>query len=155
MIGLLVDHNIERHARLLWGQFSEPDWRGMHVAGLATLVDAGIDPDASDRDLWLFCQDNGLLLLTANRNMDGDDSLEAVIRQSGTDQSLPVLTLSHPDRVLLVACTGNSVLIGLPTSPSTWLGIAEHRGCSFHEVSVGRIVQAFNTGSCTGRGNHE
>jgi len=38
-------------------------------------------------------------LLTANRNMRGEDSLEAVIRQLAGPDSLPVLTLADPDRV--------------------------------------------------------
>jgi hypothetical protein len=99
MIGLLVDHNIEQHGKLLWGQFSETDWRGLNIARIATLQQVGLDSLASDREIWLFCQREAWLLLTANRNMLGQNSLEAVIRQLGGPDSLPVLTLADPDRV--------------------------------------------------------
>jgi hypothetical protein len=100
MIGLLVDHNIERHGRLIWTQFAAVEWQAMNLSSLATLDQLGIGANASDREIWLFCQHESFLLLTANRNMDGDDSLEAVIRKHGRHDSLPVLTLADPDRVL-------------------------------------------------------
>jgi len=100
MIGLLVDHNIERHGLLIWAQFEVVDWQSMNLSSLATLDQLGIDANASDREIWLYCQHEGHLLLTANRNMDGENSLEAVIRRHGRRDSLPVLTLADPDRVL-------------------------------------------------------
>ena len=100
MIGLLVDHNIERHGRLIWSQFATADWQAMNLSSFATLDQLGMDASASDREIWLFCQHEGFLLFTANRNMDGEDSLEAVIRRHGRHNSLPVLTLADPDRVL-------------------------------------------------------
>ncbi len=36
--------------------------------------------DASDRVVWRTSQDRTLILITANRNADGPDSLELVIR---------------------------------------------------------------------------
>jgi hypothetical protein len=101
MIGLLADNNIEGHARLLWRQFAEADWQSMGVSHLVTLGNLQIAVETSDRDIWLFCQSEDLLLLTANRNMDGVDSLEAVLREQAIDQPLPVLTLADPDRVLI------------------------------------------------------
>ena len=92
MIGVLVDHNIERHGQLLWGQFAPADWQGMQVSTFRSLVDVGLVASASDRIIWQYCQAHSLLLLTANRNERGEDSLQAVIGQ--------VLTLANPDRVL-------------------------------------------------------
>ena len=45
-------------------------------------------------------QDRQIVLLTANRNHDGPDSLEAVIRGDTNPASLPVFTIADADRVL-------------------------------------------------------
>ena len=100
MIGILADHDTALQARLIWAQVSVLDWRRLQVSSLAVLGDEGLPPSASDRAIWLVCQHVGLLLLTANRNMEGPDSLEAVIRELGDANSLPVLTIADPDRVL-------------------------------------------------------
>jgi hypothetical protein len=36
------------------------------------------------------------VLITANRNSDGSDSLDAMIRAESTAESLPVMTVSDP-----------------------------------------------------------
>jgi len=41
-----------------------------------------------------------MILLTANRSMKGKNSLEQVIREENTSASLPVITISNPDRLL-------------------------------------------------------
>jgi hypothetical protein len=41
-----------------------------------------------------------MILLTANRSMKGKDSLEQVMREENTSESLPVITVSSADRVL-------------------------------------------------------
>lgn len=38
-----------------------------------------------------------MLLLTGNRNMDGEDSLEQTLRAENTPTSLPVITISRID----------------------------------------------------------
>jgi hypothetical protein len=103
MIGVLVDHNIELHGELIWKQFNSTDWVGMQVSGFPSLAECGLDAQASDRTIWLYCQKHGLVLLTANRNKRGDDSLQLVIEELGTPDSLPVLTLANANRVLVDA----------------------------------------------------
>lgn len=39
-----------------------------------------------------------MILITANRNMKGSDSLEQMIRQENTATSLPIITIGNPDR---------------------------------------------------------
>jgi len=97
---VLVDHNIERHGQLLRGQFTPADWQGMQVSTFRSLIEVGLHVSATDRIIWQYCQANSLLLLTANRNERGEDSLQAVIGQLGSADALPVLTLANPDRVL-------------------------------------------------------
>ena len=41
-----------------------------------------------------------MILLTANRSMKGKDSLEQVMREENTSESLPVITVSNADRLL-------------------------------------------------------
>jgi len=50
--------------------------------------------------VWQTCQREDLVLLTANRNLEGEDSLEATLRAFNTLTSLPVLTLSTPAKIL-------------------------------------------------------
>ena len=57
------------------------------------------------------------MLLTGNRNMDGDDSLEQVIREENHGAALPVLTISDLDRMIerpyRDACADRLVEIGI------------------------------------------
>jgi hypothetical protein len=101
MIAVLVDHNIERQGRVLWSQFSETQWRAMQVSSMVGLIDAGLAPEASDRVIWTFCQRQQMLLLTANRNRRGEDSLQSVIDELNDSASLPVLTISNVNRILI------------------------------------------------------
>jgi hypothetical protein len=41
-----------------------------------------------------------MVLITANRNSEGEDSLERASQRLNRPDSLPVLTLADPDRVL-------------------------------------------------------
>lgn len=50
--------------------------------------------------MWRKCQSNQLILVTANRNAKGQDSLEATIRQLNTPDSLPVITLANARRLM-------------------------------------------------------
>jgi hypothetical protein len=60
----------------------------------------GLPYDSSDAVVWRACQREGLVLITANRNADDPDSLEAVIRGENQPDSLPIVTISDPDRIL-------------------------------------------------------
>jgi hypothetical protein len=59
-----------------------------------TFANVGLPAEASDAVVWHLCQQRQLLLITANRNKDGEDSLEATIRMANTPSSLPVFTLA-------------------------------------------------------------
>ncbi len=65
-----------------------------------TLQEAGLAADTSDQIIWRFAQENQMLLLTANRNAKGKDSLEQAIRKEGTATSLPVITIGNLDRLV-------------------------------------------------------
>lgn len=56
--------------------------------------------DSNDRAVWRLAQANKMILLTANRSMKGEDSLEQVIREENQADSLPVITIGDADRFL-------------------------------------------------------
>ena len=99
MKGLLSDANIEGHVRALARILDGDAWREVWAAlnlSLRFFRDVGLAPNASDAAVWSFCQQEELILLTANRNESGPDSLEAVLRARNSPTSLPVFTLADP-----------------------------------------------------------
>lgn len=64
---------------------------------LIMFSDIGLSDNANDRVVWRFAQAEKMILLTANRNMEGDDSLEQIIRTENTLTSLPVVTIANID----------------------------------------------------------
>jgi hypothetical protein len=100
VISILADHNIEGQASLLWGTLNSMGWLELMSIRLMRFADAGLSADSTDREVWEFVQQQKILLLTANRNMDGEDSLEHVIRELNAPSSLPVITISNADRMI-------------------------------------------------------
>jgi hypothetical protein len=102
VITLLVDANIDGHVKLLLSRLVTEKWKLFSDAlGLQFrhLEDVGLNRKSPDDVVWRLCQENGYYLLTANRRMQSDDSLEATIRREGTAESLPVFTLADSDRL--------------------------------------------------------
>ena len=103
MIELLADANLDGHADLLRGRLRTDAWREFAEAIQIEVLhfeDVGLDRTARDDAVWRFCQSRGCVLLTANRNRDSEDSLEATIHRESKPDSLPVLTFADADRVL-------------------------------------------------------
>jgi hypothetical protein len=73
-------------------------WQGLGLA-IVTFETLGLSRDAPDALVWDACQANQIILVTANRNADGPESLEVTLRVRNQADSLPVITLIHPDRV--------------------------------------------------------
>jgi hypothetical protein len=98
MPGLLADVNVQGHLRYLERLI---DGLGLLelIAGLglslATFPDLGLDRGMDDWALWHYCQANGWVLLTDNRNREDENSLEATLRDSWREGHLPVLTLAN------------------------------------------------------------
>ncbi len=100
---ILADINIHGHIRALNAVLAKDPWDAFWKdAGMAFLSfqDVGLVPAATDRVIWLTCQQQGLIHLTANRNDDGPDSLENTLRTQNTPESLPVFTLANAKRIL-------------------------------------------------------
>ena len=96
----LVDHNLEGHALLLSGILANLGWLDLLQICFTTFEEMALSVTSNDRVVWQFAQANQMVLLTANRSMKGNNSLEQVIREENTSTSLPVVTIGDADRVL-------------------------------------------------------
>ena len=93
MKGLVADANIQGQVEYLvqrmqadaWADF----WQGLGLV-LRRFEDIGLSGSSTDLEVWNVCQAEQLILITDNRNLDSEDSLEATIRRNNTSESLPV-----------------------------------------------------------------
>ena len=100
MRGLLADVNFEGYLATMVRLYKNPPWdefwEHANIESL-TFANVGLPITYPDSDLWEFCQREELLLVTANQNADGPESLEATIRSRTKVSSLPVVTLAKPE----------------------------------------------------------
>lgn len=96
----LVDYNLTGYVVLFQGTLAAGGWLDLLSVQFMTLQEAGLAADSSDRLIWRLAQANQMMLLTANRDAKGEDSLEQTIRQEGTSTSLPVVTIGNLDRLV-------------------------------------------------------
>jgi predicted nuclease of predicted toxin-antitoxin system len=94
----LIDYNLTGDAVLFWGTLSAEGWLDLLSIRFYTFEEVGLAMDSDDRKVWRFAQTNQMILITANRNMKGNDSLEQTIREENTPNLLPILTIGNPDR---------------------------------------------------------
>lgn len=97
-MNFLIDYNLTGDTVLFWGTLSAEGWLELLPIRFFTFKDVGLSMDSSDRIVWHFAQTNQMILITANRNMKGSDSLEQMIREANMPNSLPILTIGNPDR---------------------------------------------------------
>lgn len=95
----LVDYNLNGYALIFLGILTKLGWTELLSIRFVTFREVGLLMDSSDRLVWQFAQDNQMLLLTANRNMQGENSLEQVMREKNTENSFPVITIASLDRL--------------------------------------------------------
>jgi hypothetical protein len=100
---IMADHDIEGQMQVLLRLLTSAEWHilwselAVQVASFASL---SVPTNTPDTALWQLCQTRQILLITGNRNAEGPESLEATIQASNTPTSLPVLTISEPQRLL-------------------------------------------------------
>lgn len=98
---VLSDHNCEGQARAIFHSLEMSGYLELIPLELRLFVDVGLSANAEDAEVWQYCQTNRFILLTSNRKAsDGERSLESTIKRLSTSESLPVLTISNPRRVL-------------------------------------------------------
>ena len=98
-MNFLIDHNLKGQAVLIWGIIAAEGWLDLVSIRFITFEEVRMPIDSSDCAVWQFAQDNQMILITANRNMKGTDSLEQTIREENTADSLPIVTIGNLDRL--------------------------------------------------------
>ena len=96
----LIGHNLKGHALVLFGAIASQGWLDIAPVQFVTFDQVNLSINSDDRGVWRLAQANQMILLTANRSMKGKDSLEQVMREENTSESLPVITVSNADRLL-------------------------------------------------------
>ncbi|CCH96251.1 MAG: ACP S-malonyltransferase [Microcystis panniformis Mp_MB_F_20051200_S9] len=96
----LIDHNLKGHALVFFGAIATQGWLDIVPMQFVTFAEMDLSINSDDRTVWRLAQENQMILLTANRSMEGKDSLEQVLREENTSESLPVITVSNADRLL-------------------------------------------------------
>ena len=98
MPSLLADVNVQGHLpylrRLIDGHGLLDLLTGLGLT-LVTFPDLGLDRRVDDRALWNYCQANGWVLFTDNRNHEDENSLEATIQDSWHEGCFPIITLAN------------------------------------------------------------
>lgn len=99
---ILTDHDVIGAVRMFRRLFESPEW-----AELAAILDlqfiefedVELPINAPDSLVWQRSQELRALLITGNR-ASGQNSLDQTIREQAIAQSLPVLTIGDPQRVI-------------------------------------------------------
>jgi hypothetical protein len=99
-MNFLIDHNLRGHAVVLLGSLTASGWLDLLSIRFILFEEVGLSIDSDDRVVWQFAQANQMILLTANRSMKGKNSLEQVMREENSNDSLPVVTIGNIDRLL-------------------------------------------------------
>jgi len=89
------------HAEILLGNIASQGWLELLPIRFVTFKEMHLSINSSDRMVWKTAQSNRMILLTANRNMKEEDSLEQVLREENAENSMPVITIGDPDRFLV------------------------------------------------------
>jgi hypothetical protein len=97
---VLLDHNLADAAVLLRRALVDSGWLELVEVEIVTFPEISLPFDSDDRTVWRLAQARGMVLLTANRNMSGSNSLERTLREENTPASLPVLTVGNRGRII-------------------------------------------------------
>lgn len=104
-----LKNNIEGQVELLWGTLKSEGWLSLISVEWVTFQEVDLPIDSNDREVWRFAQANNLILLTTNRSMKDENSLEQTLREENMTTSLPVLTIGHQERILYDSVFKNNV----------------------------------------------
>jgi hypothetical protein len=103
MLAILSDYDVKRHLDVLMSIWTSSPWSEVWESlscQVHSFRSLGLPRNLPDAELWMFCQAREMLLLTGNRNSDGDNSLEATSRKLNQPNSLPILTIANAERLI-------------------------------------------------------
>ncbi|MEY3300285.1 MAG: hypothetical protein RLZZ597_3545 [Cyanobacteriota bacterium] len=125
-MNFLVDHNLGGHAELLLGNIAGQGWLELLTIRFVTFQEINLPIDSSDRMVWQIAQSNQMILLTANRSMKGEDSLEQVLREENALDSFPVITIGDANRFLVDRAYRNRCadrILEILLEIENWMGV--------------------------------
>ncbi len=125
-MNFLVDHNLGGHAEILLGNIASQGWLELLPIRFVTFKEMNLSIESNDRVVWRTAQANQMILLTANRSMKGEDSLEQVLREENSVDSFPVITIGDADRFLADRAYRNRCvdrILEVVLDIQTWMGI--------------------------------
>lgn len=125
-MNFLVDHNLGGHAEILLGNIASQGWLELLPIRFVTFKEMNLLIDSNDRMVWRLAQANQMILLTANRSMKGEDSLEQVLQDENSVDSFPVITIGDPDRFLADRTYRNRCvdrILEIVLDIQTWMGV--------------------------------
>jgi hypothetical protein len=93
-----IDQNLEGYAEILLGAIASKGWLDLLPIQFITFAEIELTANSTDRFVWRYAQLHNMILLTANRRMKGQDSLEQVMREENKSTSLPVITIANLTR---------------------------------------------------------
>jgi hypothetical protein len=99
---ILTDNDVVGAVRVFRRILASSEWVGLTATlelEFIELKDVELPADAPDVAVWQRSQEVGALLITGNRS-SGEDSLDQTIAEQGSPESLPVLTIGDPRRVI-------------------------------------------------------
>ncbi len=98
-VTILLDHHLEDRAGYFQTGLREIGWDQLLTVEFLRLRDVGLPDNCPDQEIWRFVQQRRFLLITSNRNRKDETSLQATIERENTLESLPVITIAHPDNM--------------------------------------------------------
>jgi predicted nuclease of predicted toxin-antitoxin system len=98
-VTFLVDYNLDGYALIFLGILTKGGWFEFVSVQFVAFREVRLAIESSDRVVWHYAQEHQMMILTANRNMKDEDSLEQVMREENTENSFPVLTIGNLDRL--------------------------------------------------------
>jgi hypothetical protein len=125
-MNFLIDHNMGGHAEILLGNIASQGWLDLLPIRFVTFKKMNLSIDSNDRIVWRIAQSNQMILLTANRSMKGENSLEQVLREENKVDSFPVITIGDADRFLADRVYRNRCvdrIIKIVLDLETWMGV--------------------------------
>jgi hypothetical protein len=125
-MNFLIDHNLGGHAEILLGNIASQGWLELLQIRFFTFKEMNLSIDSNDRIVWRIAQSKQMILLTANRSMKGEDSLEQVLREENKVNSFPVITIADADRFLTDRVYRNRCvdrILEIVLDIETWMGV--------------------------------
>jgi hypothetical protein len=99
---IATDNDMVGAVRVFRRILASPEWVELTATleiEFIELKDVALPADASDIAVWQSSQEVGALLITGNRS-SGEGSSDQTIAEQGSPESLPVLTIGDPRRVI-------------------------------------------------------